>query len=169
LTVAPIPAPSVSLVVAVADNGVIGQHNRLPWRLSDDLKRFKALTLGKPVIMGRKTWESIGRPLPGRRNLVVSRQPQLHLEGAEVVASLSAAVQCCQDAAEVMVIGGAEIYRQAMPMALRLYLTRVHAQIEGDAFFELPQADAWHELAREDHSADERNQFAYSFCIYQRS
>ncbi len=159
----------VSLVVAVADNGVIGQHNQLPWRLSDDLKRFKAITLGKPVVMGRKTWDSIGKPLPGRRNIVVSRQNQLELPGADLVGSLEQALQLCATDAEVMVIGGAEIYRQAMPLANRWYLTRVHAMPQGDAWFELPAPDQWREIAREDHPADDRNQYACSFCVYERS
>jgi dihydrofolate reductase len=159
---------SVSLIVAVADNGVIGQRNGLPWRLPEDLKRFKALTMGKPIIMGRKTYDSIGKPLPGRTNIVITRQPGLSLPGCVVAGSLPAAVDAAGAVDEVMVIGGAEIYRQALPMTQRVYLTRVHAQVEGDACFPALAPEQWQEVAREDYPADERHAHAFSFVILAR-
>jgi dihydrofolate reductase len=158
----------ISLIVAAAENGVIGQGNALPWRLPEDLKRFKSLTMGKPVIMGRKTWDSIGRPLPGRRNVVISRQPALKLDGADVANSLQAALVRVTTDPEVFVIGGAEIYRQVLPLAQRVHLTEVHAHIDGDAHFPLLDPAHWREVAREAHAADERHAYAYSFVTYER-
>lgn len=147
------------LIAALADNRVIGCDNQLPWHLPADLKHFKALTLGKPIIMGRKTWDSLGRPLPGRLNLVVSRQAGLVLEGAEVFASLDAAVERAeqwareQGVGELMLIGGAQLYGQALKQAERLYLTRVALNPEGDAWFpEFDEAE-WRRDSREDHPA----------------
>ncbi len=157
----------ISLIVAVADHGVIGQQNALPWRLSGDLKRFKAVTMGKPIIMGRKTFDSIGKPLPGRANIVVTRQSDLQLPGCVVVSSLEQALTSVQ-ADEYMIIGGAEIYRQALPLAQRVYLTRVHANISGDAFFPVLEPSQWHETSREDAPADEQNQYAHSFITLER-
>ncbi|MEN7344158.1 MAG: dihydrofolate reductase [Pseudomonadota bacterium] len=135
---------ALAVIVAVADNGVIGKGNALPWRLSADLRYFKQRTLGKPIVMGRKTWESIGRPLPGRENIVISRDSAYQAEGAVLVPSLEAALAHCDKAAEIMIIGGASIYEQVMPMASRLYLTRVHLDVEGgDAFFDMPSLDGW--------------------------
>lgn len=138
------------IIAALAQNRVIGRDNQLPWHLPADLKHFKARTLGKPIIMGRKTWDSLGRPLPGRLNLVVSRQPGLQLEGAEVFTSLDAAIQRADawareaNAEELMLIGGAQLYEQALPFAARLYLTRVELSPEGDAWFpDVSEAD-WH-------------------------
>ena len=159
--------PRVTLVVAVADNGVIGRAGDLPWRLPDDLKRFKQTTLGKPVLMGRKTWDSIGRPLPGRRNIILSTRPGFTAAGADVFPSLDAALDACAGEPEVMVIGGAEIYRVALPLATRIHLTRVHATPEGDTFLELP-LDGWRELSREDHPADDRHAHAFSFVTLER-
>ena len=121
---------TVSLVVAADEEGGIGRGGGLPWHLPADLKHFRALTMGKPVIMGRRTWESIGRPLPGRRNVVVSRQPSLQVPGCEVAGSLDDALRLADDAAEACVIGGAEIYRLALPLADQIHLTRVHARVE---------------------------------------
>jgi len=138
------------MIAALAENRVIGRDNQLPWHLPADLKHFKALTLGKPIIMGRKTWDSLGRPLPGRLNLVVSRQPGLQLEGAEVFASLDAALERAEawareeDAEELMLIGGAQLYELGLAQAERLYLTRVGISPQGDAYFpEVAEAD-WH-------------------------
>ena len=158
----------ISIIVAAAENGVIGSDNRLPWHLSDDLKRFKALSLGKPVVMGRRTFESIGRPLPGRTNIVVSRQAGLAIEGAVVVNSLDAALAAAGAAPEVVVIGGADIFRQALPRTDTIHLTRVHARVAGDVLF--PQIDpaVWRETAVEHHAADERHQYAFSFVTLQR-
>src|SRR5690242_21477778 len=116
----------LSIIVAVADNGVIGSGNHLPWRLPDDLKRFKALSLGKPIVMGRKTFDSIGRPLPGRLNIVISRQPGLEIPGCTVVTSIDAAIAAAQPAPEIVIIGGADIYRQVLPRVQVIHLTRVH-------------------------------------------
>jgi dihydrofolate reductase len=145
--------PVISLVAAMARNRVIGAGNRLPWHLPEDLKRFKRLTMGAPVIMGRKTHESIleqaGKALPGRRNIVVTRQPGARWDGCEVAGSLDAALAAARDAPEVFVIGGAELYRLALPRADRLYLTLLDAAYPGDTLFpELDPAD-WRETARE--------------------
>ncbi len=138
------------LIAALAENRVIGRDNQLPWHLPADLKHFKALTLGKPIIMGRKTWDSLGRPLPGRLNLVVSRQPGLQLEGAEVFASLDAALERAEawareeDAEELMLIGGAQLYELGLAQAERLYLTRVGISPQGDAYFPDVDETDWH-------------------------
>ena len=155
-------------MVAVAENGVIGRDNALPWRLSADLRRFKALTLGHTVIMGRKTFDSIGKGLTGRRNLVVSRNPEFRPEGAERVPSLDAAIEAAGPAGEVFVIGGAEVYRQARPLAQRIYLTLVHASPEGDTRFPIPEAPEWKLVSTETHGADDRNEFAMEFRVYRR-
>ncbi|MGE0189276.1 MAG: dihydrofolate reductase [Steroidobacteraceae bacterium] len=157
---------NISLIVAVANNGVIGQHNGLPWRLPDDLRRFKVLTMGKPIIMGRKTYDSIGKALPGRTNIVITRQADLRLPGCTVVNSLASACNSVV-ADELMVIGGADIYRQALPLARRIYLTQVHADVEGDAYFPVLD-EAWHESMREACPADERHAHAYSFITLER-
>lgn len=160
----------LSIVVAVAENGVIGRGGKLPWHLSDDLRRFKKLTMGHTIVMGRRTWESIGRLLPGRRMVVVSRQPDYRAAGCQVVPSLDAALRFAADAGddEALVIGGAEIYRLALPRAERLYLTRVHADVEGDT--RLPEFDLsqWQLLESERHEADEKNEYACSFEVYER-
>jgi dihydrofolate reductase len=157
----------ISLVVAVADNGVIGVNNQLPWRLPNDLQRFKSITMGKAIIMGRKTFESIGKPLPGRRNIVVSRRPDLVIDGCTVVNSVQSAIEAAGKEDELMVIGGADIYRQALPLAQRIYLTRVHADIQGDADF--PQLDTeWREVSCEQCAADERHAYPYSFVVLER-
>ncbi len=153
------PTLPLALIAALADNRVIGIDNRLPWHLPADLRHFKALTLGKPIIMGRKTWDSLGRPLPGRLNLVVSRQAGLALDGAEVFASLPAAIARAdawaraQGVDELMLIGGAELYAQGLALAQRLYLTRVHLAPEGDAFFPAFADSDWQLAEREEHAA----------------
>lgn len=163
-----------ALMVARARNGCIGRDNKLPWYLPNDLKYFKQVTFGKPVVMGRKTWESLKGPLPGRTNIVISRQPDYVAEGARVVESLDAALLLAEQIAvidgseEVIVMGGAEIYRLALPQMERLYITEVHADVDGDAFFpELP-AGQWLEQAREDFSAEGPNPYDYSFVVYRR-
>ncbi|HEX4973779.1 MAG TPA: dihydrofolate reductase, partial [Steroidobacteraceae bacterium] len=122
----------ISIIVAAAENGAIGSDNRLPWHLPDDLKRFKALSLGKPIVMGRRTFDSIGRPLPGRTNIVVSRQAGLAIEGVRVVQSLDAALAAAGSVPEIVVIGGAQVFEQALPRTDTIHLTRVHAHIPGD-------------------------------------
>jgi dihydrofolate reductase len=158
----------LTLIVAVADNGVIGRQNELPWRLPADLKRFKAITMGKPIIMGRKTFESIGKPLPGRTNIVITRQSDLSLPGCVVVASLQAALVAAGDVDEAMIIGGAEIYRQSFAQADCVQLTEVHAVIEGDVRFPALSSRQWREIVREDYPADERHAHAYSFVTLER-
>jgi dihydrofolate reductase len=156
----------LSLIVAMDRRRLIGRDNALPWRLPEDLRHFKATTLGKPIIMGRKTWESLGRPLPGRRNILVSRNPAYAAEGAEVAASLPAALQLAQDEEEVFVIGGSELYRQALPLAHRLYLTEIDAAFEGDAWFPEFSADEWLETSREPQVGADGLPFA--FVLYER-
>ena len=160
--------PVLSLIVAVADNGVIGDGNRLPWRLPEDMRWFRRQTTGKPVLMGRKTYESIGRPLPERTNIVVSRDPDFAAEGCIVVGDLEAALDAAGDAEEVMVMGGANIYEQLLPRADRIYLTEVHARPEGDAHFPPFERSEWEERERIDHPADKDHPHAYSFVVLTR-
>lgn len=159
--------PRLHMIAAVASNGVIGAGNRMPWHLPEDLRHFKATTLGHPVVMGRKTWESIGRPLPGRRNIVVSRQSGLVLPGAEIANSLPAALALCDGAPEVWVIGGGELYRQALPQAQKVVLTEIAQSYEGDTRFpELP-AGQWKESSRAAHTSAAG--LRYDFVTYERS
>jgi dihydrofolate reductase len=158
----------ISLLVAATENGVIGRDNGMPWHLPDDLKHFKALTLAKPVLMGRRTFESIGRPLPGRLNLVMTRSAGWSVPGVTVVPDLEAAIRAAGSAPELMVAGGAQVYALALPRAARIYLTRIHAVIEGDT--RLPDlSDAeWRESARELHPIDARHPYAMSFVTLER-
>ena len=159
----------VALVVAMGRNRVIGRDNALPWHLPADLKHFRALTLGKPVVMGRRTHESIGRPLPERINLVISRDPDYRAEGCIVLPSLAAAYEYGRDQPELMVIGGASIYRQALPEARRIYLTEIRQDFAGDTVFpELEDAN-WREITRHDHEADGKNPYPYSFIVLERT
>jgi len=158
----------VSLIVAMAGNRVIGRKNQLPWRLPADLQHFKALTMGKPIVMGRKTWESIGRPLPGRTNIVVTRDVGYQAEGCVVVHSVDQALEVAEGSDEVMVIGGANLYQQCLDRADRLYLTQVMADIEGDTWFPEFDIAQWKELERESHSSDEKNEFDYEFVTLER-
>ena len=165
---------TLALVVAMTQNRVIGRANTMPWHLPSELQFFKQITLGKPIIMGRKTHQSIGRVLPGRQNIVVSRNADLQLApGCILVASLEDALRTARLAAgstgEIMLIGGAELYRQGLPLADRIYLTRVEAEIEGDTFFpELPAAQ-WHEVWRESFPADERHAYPHTRCLLERT
>lgn len=165
----------LALIAARAENGCIGRNNKLPWHLPGDLKYFRQCTWGKPIIMGRKTWESLPGPLPGRANIVVTRQSGYQAEGARVVASLDAACRLAQDIAlieggeEIMVMGGGEIYAQALSLASRLYLTEVHAEVAGDAFFPEVNMGDWQEEAREDFSPSGDNPYAFSFVRYSRA
>lgn len=164
---------TLSLIAAAAENGVIGIDNRMPWHLPGDFRYFKSTTLGKPIIMGRKTWDSLGRPLPGRLNLVVSRQPDLILEGAEVYPSLEAATVRAQAWAtdqgvdEIMLIGGAQLYALGLPDADRLYLTRVHAAPEGDAYFPSFDCQAWEKVSSVSNPA-EGTAPGYTFEVWER-
>jgi dihydrofolate reductase len=160
--------PTVTLIVAAAA-GVIGRDNAMPWHLPADLAHFKLLTWGKPIVMGRKTFQAIGKPLPGRRNVVVTRDADWSAPGVTVAHSLDEALAVCGDAPEVMVIGGAQLYAAALPRADRIHLTEVHAVIEGDTFFpELAPAE-WREVARLEHAPDARNPHAMSFLTLERA
>ena len=163
----------VAMIVATARNGAIGRENTLPWRISGDLQFFKRTTLGKPVVMGRKTFESIGRPLPGRENIVITRNPEWRAEGVTVVSNLEQALQTADavarrdGAGEVMVIGGAQIYRQALHHAERLYVTEVDADVEGDAFF--PEiGNDWKIVSKDCYPASERDEYNYCLVQYDR-
>jgi len=158
----------VSIIVATDERGAIGRGGGLPWRLPDDLKRFKSLTMGKPIVMGRKTWESIGKPLPGRHNIVITRQAGFAAPGVTVVASLDDALLAAGDVPEVCIIGGAEIYRLALPRAGLIHLTRVHAVVDADTFFPELGAGEWDEVQVEQHAADEKHVYAYSCLELQR-
>jgi dihydrofolate reductase len=149
--------------------GLIGKDNDLPWKLSADLQYFRRVTMGKPIIMGRTTHESIGRPLPGRHNIVVTKNTDFLAEGCTVVHSIDEAFLACGDAEEAMIMGGASLYRQCLPMAHRLYLTQVHANLEnGDTWFPDWDRAEWDELNRDDHPADDKNEYPFSFIIYDR-
>jgi dihydrofolate reductase len=160
--------PRLEIVVAVARNGVIGSRNQLPWHLPDDLKRFKRLTLGHPVLMGRRTWESIGRPLPGRQNIVISRTQGYEAPGATVVAGLEAAIAAAGAAPVVSVIGGAELFRLCLPRASVLHLTEIEAEPDGDVRFPEWSRSEWLEVAREAHAADARHPYPFSFVTLER-
>ena len=158
----------LAIIVATDQKNLIGKDNDLPWKLSADLQYFRRVTMGKPLIMGRNTHESIGRALPGRKNIIVTSDLNYQAEGCCVVHSLEQAIKECDNAEEVMVMGGASLYTQLLPQADRLYLTQVHASLEGDAWFPDWQHSDWNEVSREDHSADEKNEYSYSFIIYER-
>jgi dihydrofolate reductase len=160
----------ISLIVAASENDVIGKDKKLPWSLPDDMKHFRVLTQGHPVIMGRKTYESIGHALPNRRNIVITRQADFQLPDAEVAPSVDAALKLVGDdsSAEAFVIGGGEIYKQMIEEADRIYMTRVHTTIDGDAFFPTIDSSVWKELSKEEHPKDEKHLFPFSFITYQK-
>lgn len=166
--------PEIVIHVAAAANGVIGREGGLPWRLSTDLKRFKALTTGKPVVMGRRTWDSLGRPLPNRFNIVVTRDPAFRAEGAAVADSLDEALELARNRAaedgadQISVIGGGEIFRLALPLAERLYVTHVLADIDGDTYFPPVDRAVWQETACEDVPAGEKDSHPTRHCVYAR-
>ncbi|SFC49369.1 dihydrofolate reductase [Parapedobacter composti] len=157
-----------SIIVAAAENNAIGKDNRLLWHLPNDLKFFKQTTTGHSVIMGRKTYESMGRPLPNRRNIIITRQPDYHVEGGEVVHSLDAAFELCAGEDEAFVIGGGEIYRQALPLVNRIYLTRVHTRVDGDSYFPEFSGNGWTLVGAAYHVADARHAYGYTFEVYER-
>ena len=158
----------ITLIVAVADSGVIGRDNTLPWHLPEDLKRFKRLTMGKPMVMGRKTFESIGKPLPGRQNIVVTRDANYQRDGVTVVHDLDAAVRAAGDVPEIMVIGGAELFRLSLPLAGRIHLTRVHGDIVGDVLWPALDVREWQVIEREHHDADERHAYSMTFEVWEK-
>jgi len=158
---------NVSIVVAISENYVIGNDNKLLWHLPNDLKHFKEITTGHTIIMGRKTYESVGKPLPKRRNIIITRQ-NINIEGCEVVNSIEAALALCKGEDEVFIVGGAEIYRQAIKLTDRIYLTIVHKEYEGDSFFPEINKQVWKEVSREDHQSDEKNLLPYSFITLEK-
>ena len=160
----------ISIIVAVSDNGVIGKDNQLLWRLPDDLKRFKKLTLGHPIIMGRKTFDSIGKPLPGRTSIVVTRDKNFSMEGIIVVHSVEEALQEAAklETEETFVIGGGELYSLTLALADRLYITEVSTIISGDTYFNIPDRQHWIETERTVHEADDKHEFAFNFIDYVR-
>jgi len=160
--------PRVCIIAAVARNGAIGRGNSLPWRLPEDLKRFRRLTLGHAVIMGRKTFESIGKPLVGRKNIVVTRSREWTRSGCEVAYSLEAALAAVEEPRNAFVIGGAEIYALALPRAWRLYITEIESDFDGDAFFPAFDRSRWREASRERHAPSEPDGFGYAFVEYER-
>lgn len=160
--------PLVTLIVAAADNGVIGRGNALPWHLPDDLKRFKQLTLGKPIVMGRRTFESIGKPLPGRQNIVVTRDTNYRRDGITVAHGVDAAVAAAGEAPEIMVIGGAELFDKFLPRAGRVHLTRVHGDVDGDVHWTPLDERQWRLVESHPHGADERHAWPMTFQVWER-
>ena len=158
----------LSIIAAVSANRVIGDHNSLPWKLPADLKRFQKLTMGHHLLMGRKTFESIGFVLPGRITVVITHQPDYHPEGVLVAHSLEAALRLVDNDSELFIAGGAEIYRQMLTLADRLYLTYIHKEFEGDARFPDFEKSDWKSVSREDREPDQDNTYSYSFVIYER-
>ena len=159
----------ISIIVAMAQNRTIGINNTLPWRCPEDLKHFKSLTMGHHMIMGRKTFDSIGKPLPGRTTVVVSRNPSLEIEGCIVAHSLKEAIAASAGDTEIFVVGGAELYAQALPLASTLYVTEIQQEIHGDAHFPLFHKDGWHEVAREIRGQTEPQPLDYHFVTYRRN
>ena len=157
-----------TLVVAVARNGVIGRDNKLPWRLPDEIAYFKRVTMGHPIVMGRRTWESIGKPLPGRENIVVTRQADYQAPGCTVVHSLDEAWKAAGDADEVCVIGGTTLFEESLPIADRMHYTEVEADVEGDTFFPPFDRGQWQEREVERHPADERHPYPYRILVMDR-
>jgi dihydrofolate reductase len=160
--------PLVTLIVAVADTGVIGRDNTLPWHLPEDLKRFKRLTMGKPIVMGRKTYESIGKPLPGRQNIVLTRDANYRRDGVTVVHDVDAALRAGGEAPEIMIIGGADLFRVFLPRAGRVHLTRVHGDIAGDVLWPELDRREWNAVEREAHAADERHAWPMTFEVWEK-
>jgi dihydrofolate reductase len=158
----------ISIIVAISENGIIGREMDLPWHISADLKRFKALTMGHHIVMGRKTYESIGRLLPGRTTVIITRQSDYQIPGAIVVNSVEQALAVAVDDLETFIVGGSQIYNLALPLVDTLYITRVHADVEGDTRLDAIDWSAWECESSERHSADEKNNHEYSFEIYRR-
>ncbi len=173
LRAGPYKAPMrISLIVAMDRRGVIGANGGMPWHLPADLKHFRAVTMGKPIVMGRKTHESIGRALPGRENIVLTRDSGYVSPGCTVLGSVEEVLAHCRDKDEIMIMGGAELYAQFLPRGERVYLTQIHADVEGDTFFpdwEQLHGDRWRETGLQVFSGDERNPFSYSFSVLDRA
>ena len=158
----------ISLIVAVSTNDVIGVRGQLPWHLPNDFRYFKEATIGKPVLMGRLTWDSIGKPLPGRQNIAMTRQPGFDAPGAIVVSSIDAAIAAAGEADELMVIGGGQLYQQFIDSADRIYMTRVDTNVDGDTSFPVLDPEQWSLTSCQENSADERHAFDYAFRVYDR-
>lgn len=159
----------LSVIVAIDQKNAIGKDNRLLWHLPADLQHFKRITSGHTIIMGRKTYDSIGKPLPNRRNIIISRNKNLTIAGCDVVGSLDDALSLCREEKEVFIIGGAEIYRQALPLASKLYLTCVEMEADADTFFPAIDPDEWQIVSEEKHAADEKNKYSYHFKVLEKS
>ncbi len=159
----------LSLIVAMATNRAIGLNNKMPWHLSADLKKFKQITMGSPILMGRKTYESIGRPLPGRSNIIISRNPDYQQPGCTVFNSIDQAIASCQQYDEVFIIGGATFYQATLALADKLYLTEINKSFAADTFFPAINKNEWTEVAREDISDDESVDFCYSFITLEKN
>ena len=160
--------PTITLIAARARNGVIGRDNRMPWKIPGEQAYFKRMTMGHPIVMGRKTWESIGRPLPGRRNIVVTRDHGYVATGAEVARSLDEAISLAGNAEQVFIIGGAQMYAEAMPRASRVLLTEIDTDFDGDTWMPPLDRAQWRETSRQDHPPTSDRAFGYSFVVYER-
>jgi dihydrofolate reductase len=162
----------ISLIFAADSNHLIGVKNKLPWYLPADLKYFKKITIGNPVIMGRKTYESMGKPLPERRNIIITRNKKFNAEGCEVVGSINEAIDLCKateaDNPEIFIIGGAEVFKTALPLCCKIYLTHIHHKFEGDTHLPAIDFKKWRLLSLQPHKADEQNKFDYSFLVFER-
>jgi dihydrofolate reductase len=163
-----VTAPIITLIAARARNGVIGRNNQMPWKIPGEQAYFKRMTMDSPIVMGRKTWESIGRPLPGRRNIVVTRDRGYTAAGVSVVRSLDDALSLAGDAEQIFIIGGAQLYAAAMPRAHRVLLTEIDADFDGDTFMPALDRTQWHETSRENHPPTSDRPFGYSFAVYER-
>ncbi|MCD6038979.1 MAG: Dihydrofolate reductase region [Gammaproteobacteria bacterium] len=159
----------ISAIVAMAENYVIGKNNQLPWHLPADLKHFKTITMGKPILMGRKTYESIGKPLPGRCNIVITREKDYHASGCLLAHSIKEALETASESDEIFIIGGALLFQEMLPMTQRLYMTLIHQPFEGDTFFPKLNQKEWQEIERIDHSKEKENGYAYSFIKLERT
>ena len=161
-------SPIITLIAARARNGVIGHNNQMPWKIPGEQAYFKRMTMGSPIVMGRKTWESIGRALPGRRNIVVTHDSTYSATGADVVGSLDDALLLAGDVEQIFIIGGGQLYAAAMPRASRVLLTEIDADFDGDTFMPALDRRQWHETSREDHPPTSDRSFGYSFVVYER-
>lgn len=159
---------TISIIAAVAENNVIGKNNKLIWHLPADLKYFKNITLGHSIIMGRKTFESVGKPLPGRKNVIITRQKQYSATDCYVVGSLNEAIELTKSENEVFIVGGAEVYNLSLPFVHKMYLTKIHQKFDGDTFFPEFDTQYWKEISRVDCKADIKNIYDYSFCVYEK-
>ncbi|KXW55729.1 dihydrofolate reductase [Ferrovum sp. PN-J185] len=160
--------PSIAMIVAMSENRVIGKNNALPWHLPADLAFFKKTTLGHPVLMGRKTYQSIGRLLPGRRNLILTRDPSFRIDKADIFSSVDEAIASCGNSEKLFIIGGAELFNTTLNITNELYVTIIHAEVEGDTFFPVIDLDLWHTVSSEYYPQDDKNKYSMSFIHYQR-